>query len=460
MKPVSGEERLARAGLTRLCEPGDRAVRRCVLAEGHVAAHERLRAERPDLPDAASDLRRIHALGGRFLCPGDDEWPTRLADLERASKTGPDGRAGEPYGLWVRGPARLATATQLSVAVVGSRSATAYGVSVAGRLAADLADRGWWIASGAAIGIDRAAHEAALDSERTVAVLANGVDVAYPPENAALLRRISRCGLVVSEVPCGVTPRRPRFLIRNRLLAALSLGVVVVEAGVRSGALNTARHAALLGRPLLGVPGPVTSGLSAGVHQLLRELPEARLVTRAPEIVEEVGRIGELADPCSGRAARATACPGHCWRCSTPSPPAGGPSWPRSRSRPVWTLPRYAPSLWPWSDMGSSRSRPEATGSRRWAALPPTTLPTPRPDLLGSRVGGWQGPERRQRGAAPDGRNPPCSQPKRRACNGSRRPDRCRRETDRSSATSRTGPAPHWRRRGRPTGGRRGFASR
>lgn len=301
MKPVSGQERLARAGLTRLCEPGDRAVRRCVLAEGHVAAHERLRAKRPDLPDAASDLRRIHALGGRFLCPGDDEWPTRLADLERASKTGPDGRAGEPYGLWVRGPARLATATQLSVAVVGSRSATAYGVSVAGRLAADLADRGWWIASGAAVGIDRAAHEAALDSERTVAVLANGVDVAYPPENAALLRRISRCGLVVSEVPCGVTPRRPRFLIRNRLLAALSLGVVVVEAGVRSGALNTARHAALLGRPLLGVPGPVTSGLSAGVHQLLRELPEARLVTRAPEIVEEVGRIGELADPLFGQ---------------------------------------------------------------------------------------------------------------------------------------------------------------
>ena len=117
----------------------------------------------------ASDLRRIDALGGRFLCPGDDEWPTRLADLERASKTGPDGRAGEPYGLWVRGPARLASATQLSVAVVGSRSATAYGVSVAGRLAADLADRGWWIASGAAVGIDTAAHEAALDSERTVA---------------------------------------------------------------------------------------------------------------------------------------------------------------------------------------------------------------------------------------------------------------------------------------------------
>ena len=298
---VSDEERLARAGLTRLCEPGDRAARQRVLAHGPVAAHERLRALRPDLPDAASDLRRVRALGGRFVCPGDDEWPARLADLDRAPTSGPDGRAGEPYGLWVRGPARLVSATRLSVAVVGSRSATPYGVSVAGRLAADLADRGWWVVSGAAIGIDAAAHEAALDSERTVAVLANGVDIAYPPENAALLRRVSDCGLVVSEVPCGVTPRRARFLIRNRLLAALTLGTVVVEAGLRSGALNTARFAALLGRPVLGVPGPVTSVLSAGVHQLLRGRPEARLVTRAPEIVEEVGRIGELADPLVGR---------------------------------------------------------------------------------------------------------------------------------------------------------------
>ncbi|MGZ4617683.1 MAG: DNA-processing protein DprA, partial [Frankiaceae bacterium] len=298
--PVCRQERLARAGLTRLAEPGDRAVRRCVLAEGPVAAYERLRAQRPDLPDPASDLRRMDALGGRFLCPGDDEWPAQLADLERAWKTGPDGWAGEPFGLWVRGPARLSSAAHLSVAVVGSRSATAYGVAVAGRLAADLADRGWWVVSGAAVGIDTAAHEAALDCERTFAVLANGVDVAYPPENARMLRRISSCGLLVSEVPCGVTPRRPRFLVRNRLLAALSLGTVVVEAGLRSGALNTARHAAGLGRPVLGVPGPVTSVLSAGVHQLLREQPQARLVTREAEIIEEVGRIGELADPLPG----------------------------------------------------------------------------------------------------------------------------------------------------------------
>jgi DNA processing protein len=184
--------------------------------------------------------------------------------------------------------------------MVGSRSATAYGVEVTGRIAADLVDRGWWVVSGAAVGIDTAAHEAALDCERTLAVLANGVDVAYPPENARMLRRISSCGLLVSEVPCGVTPRRPRFLVRNRLLAALSLGTVVVEAGLRSGALNTARHAVLLGRPVLGVPGPVTSVLSAGVHQLLREQPQARLVTREAEIVEEVGRIGELADPLPG----------------------------------------------------------------------------------------------------------------------------------------------------------------
>ena len=261
-----------------------------MLAEGHVAAHERLRAERPDLPDAASDLRRIHALGGRFLCPGDDEWPTRLADLERASKTARTAGPASPTDCGFEAPPdwRPQHSCRSRWWGRGRRPPTASRLRAGWRLTSPTVVGGSPRAR--RLGSTRAAHEAALDSERTVAVLANGVDVAYPPENAALLRRISRCGLVVSEVPCGVTPRRPRFLIRNRLLAALSLGVVVVEAGVRSGALNTARHAALLGRPLLGVPGPVTSGLSAGVHQLLRELPEARLVTRAPEIVEEVGQ--------------------------------------------------------------------------------------------------------------------------------------------------------------------------
>ena len=117
-----------------------------------------------------------------------------------------------------------------------------------------------------------------------------------PKSNTSLLRRVVESGLLLSEVPPGSPPWRQRFLSRNRLIAALSGGVVIVEAGLRSGALNTARHARRLGRPLLGVPGPATSATSAGVHAMLREHPDARLVTSADELVEEAGAMGELAE--------------------------------------------------------------------------------------------------------------------------------------------------------------------
>jgi DNA processing protein len=167
---------------------------------------------------------------------------------------------------------------------------------VAGEFAFGLAEEGWAVVSGAAYGIDAAAHRGALAAEGpTVAVLACGADVAYPRSHDALLGRIAKEGLIVSEAPPGGLPLRRRFLVRNRLIAALSAGSVVVEAGVRSGALSTARHARRIGRPVLAVPGPVTSGMSAGCHLVLRHWPEATLVTTAAEVIEAVGPIGALA---------------------------------------------------------------------------------------------------------------------------------------------------------------------
>jgi DNA processing protein len=146
--------------------------------------------------------------------------------------------------------------------------------------------------SGGAYGIDAAAHRGALAcAAPTVAVLAGGIDRLYPPGNAPLLRSIAREGMVVSEAAPGCTPSRSRFLVRNRIIAALGLGTVVVEAAIRSGALSTARWARDLGRQVMGVPGPVTSMTSAGVHQLLRQ-PEIVLVTDAAEVIEQVSSIG------------------------------------------------------------------------------------------------------------------------------------------------------------------------
>jgi DNA processing protein len=233
-------------------------------------------------------------MGGRLVCPGDVEWPPRLDDLgEGHSRDDP----GRPFALWVLGPADLAAVTARSVALVGSRAATPYGEHMAKLLGGGLIDSGFAVVSGGAYGIDAAAHKAALSAGGvTIAVLASGVDVPYPLQNEALLSRIAATGLVVSEAPVGGRPYRHRFLSRNRLIAAIASGTVIVEAGLRSGALNTARHARRLGRPLMGVPGAVTSSQSAGVHFLLREQFESRLVTNAAEVVEEVGAIGELAD--------------------------------------------------------------------------------------------------------------------------------------------------------------------
>ncbi|QLE74199.1 DNA-protecting protein DprA [Streptomyces rectiverticillatus] len=301
MTALASEDRLARAALTRLTEPGDERVGRWVREMGAVAlvrgltgagpapqgaGRERLAGcrERAAALDPHRDLDAVARLGGRFLCPGDREWPQQLDDLGDA----------RPLGLWVRGGADLRLWALRSVAVVGARACTDYGSHVASLLGAGLARRGWVVVSGAAYGVDGAAHRGALAADgATLAVLACGVDVPYPRGHADLIDRIVERGLVLAELPPGGHPTRSRFVLRNRVIAALTRGTVVVEAEYRSGSLVTARRARLLGRQTMGVPGPVTSGLSAGVHELLRE--DATLVTDADEIAELVGGIGDLA---------------------------------------------------------------------------------------------------------------------------------------------------------------------
>lgn len=289
-------EQRARAVLCRYASPGDPEILRVVDRAGPEQAARQVAAGRNAVwAEADADLARLQELGGRLVCPGEAEWPTRLDDLgEGHGRDDP----GLPYALWLHGPADLAAVTERSVALVGSRAASEYGDYMARLLAGGMVDRGFAVVSGGAYGIDAAAHQAALTAGGvTIAVLASGVDVPYPLKNAALLARIAATGLVISEAPPGSRPYRHRFLSRNRLIAALTSGTVIVEAGLRSGALNTARHARRLARPLMGVPGPVTNSQSAGVHGMLRDHLTTRLVTTAAEVAEEAGAIGELANP-------------------------------------------------------------------------------------------------------------------------------------------------------------------
>lgn len=285
------DELLARVAWSRLMEPGDERATALIAQVGPSEALRALVGVRapwlqrfvPRLPslEPRRDLAGIRRLGGRVLMPGDDEWPGGFAAL-----TAP------PPCLWVRGPARLDEVSQRSVAVVGARAASTYGEHVAGELASGMADRCFAVVSGLAYGIDGAAHRGALAAEGvSVGVLAGGLDRAYPAGHDTLMGRLAETGAVVSEVPPGSAPTRGRFLQRNRLIAALAGGTVVVEAALRSGSLNTARTAALLGRPVGAVPGPVTSVGSAGCHALLRD-GVALLVTDAAEVADLVGAIG------------------------------------------------------------------------------------------------------------------------------------------------------------------------
>ncbi len=194
-----------------------------------------------------------------------------------------------------------------SAGLVGSRAATQYGEHVTAELGYGLAQREVVIVSGGAYGIDAAAHRAALAAHgTTVLVSAGGLDRPYPPGNAQLFEAVAADGLLISESPPGCAPQRRRFLTRNRLIAALSTGVVVVEAAARSGATNTATHAAALGRPVMAVPGPVTSAMSVGCHALLQR-EKAVLVTSVEDVLAVVGSIGEGLTPTAvGRARRSS----------------------------------------------------------------------------------------------------------------------------------------------------------
>ncbi|MFH9088316.1 DNA-processing protein DprA [Streptomyces sp. NPDC017673] len=294
-------ELLGRVFLGRVVEAGDEVGGRWVREFGVGEVVRRLRCGEDALPGVSGtrwaglvararraeperDLELARAVGARFVCPGDAEWPRQLDDLGDA----------RPLGLWVRGRPNLRMWALRSVAVVGARACTEYGAHAAATLASGLAERGWVVVSGGAYGIDGAAHRGALATHgATVAVLACGVDQPYPRGHAALIARIAERGLVVGELPPGDHPTPSRFILRNRVIAALTRGTVVVEAACRSGSLATARAAQRLGRFTMGVPGPVTSALSAGVHELLRG--EATLVTDATEVIELVGDMGELA---------------------------------------------------------------------------------------------------------------------------------------------------------------------
>ncbi|MCT9079719.1 DNA-processing protein DprA [Streptomyces fulvoviolaceus] len=298
---VPDDDLLARVFLARVIEPGDEVAGRWVREWGVCEVARRLRSGGVTLPgvgdkrraglvaragraEPRADLAVAREAGVRFVSPGDGEWPGQLDDLGDA----------RPLGLWVRGPASLRMWALRSVAVVGARACTEYGAHMAATLAAGLAERGWVVVSGGAYGVDGAAHRGALGAGgATVAVLACGVDRAYPKGHAQLINRIAEQGLVVGELPPGDHPTPSRFVLRNRVIAALTRGTVVVEAAHRSGSLVTARAAQRLGRHTMGVPGPATSGLSAGVHELLRG--DATLVTDAAEVVELVGDMGELA---------------------------------------------------------------------------------------------------------------------------------------------------------------------
>ena len=213
------------------------------------------------------------AAGARLICRGEPAYPQALADLSDA-----------PPVLWIKGDA--AVLDRPMVALVGARSASALGTRIARKLAGDLGAAGITVVSGLARGIDTAAHLAALGTG-TVAVMAGGVDVVYPPENAALADDIGREGLLLSEQPMGLDPMARHFPLRNRLISGLSRGVLVIEAAAKSGSLITARLALDQGREVLAVPGHPFDARASGCNMLIRD--GAVLVRSAEDVIEALG---------------------------------------------------------------------------------------------------------------------------------------------------------------------------
>lgn len=285
-------ERRARAALTHICEPGRPDLSRLVAAEGAPAVVEALRGasgttawtRRAQSLDLDALIARAEGIGARLIIPGDDEWPGSLSGLDHIEPVG--GMCGAPLALWVRGRCRLDEILpegRTSLAIIGARACTCYGRTAATELAQQLAGQ-FPVLSGGAYGIDVAAHRGALAAGGpTIAVMAGGLDEWYPKGNSSVFEQILQRWVLVSELPPGMRPTRPGFLARNRLIAALSTGVLVVEAAMRSGAVNTAHWGGALGRLVMALPGPVTSAMSETPHRLIRD-HEAELVSGPADV--------------------------------------------------------------------------------------------------------------------------------------------------------------------------------
>ena len=296
---VDRDERRARVAWTRILEHSRERMSEErprlleeVLRLGHVEAWHRL--VDGDLPrcagararvsavDVDAELDRVTRTGARVVVPGDADWPDALSHPEIS-----------PHLLHVRGAGCLADLVQRSVAVVGSRASTGYGEAIARELGAGLASRRWTVVSGGAFGIDAAAHQGALAVDGSaVVVLPCGPDRVYPEGNRRLVEAIAEGGVVVTELATGTAAMRHRFLARNRLIAAMSAATVVVEAGLRSGSLNTAGWAEALVLPVGCVPGPVTQMSSAGCHEWIQKA-RAALVTDTADVLALAARVGE-----------------------------------------------------------------------------------------------------------------------------------------------------------------------
>ena len=291
------DDRLARKAIMSVSEPGAVHISRSISIHGSVETWNRILAgnfyeQAPQTTANALELdvgeieTEWESSGARFLIPGDADWPISV-----------DALAVPPIGLSVIGSLDLSMLSR-SVAIVGSRIPTHYGVRIAQELAAELTSRGYVIVSGGAIGVDAAAHHGALSMARenyggTCAVLACGVSEVYPKNHASLFREISANGLLISEVRPNAKAFKARFLIRNRIIAALSLGTVVVEAAIRSGSLRTAYDASELHRHVMGIPGQVNSPLSAGVHDLIIK-GVATLITNVEDICSLISPLDSL----------------------------------------------------------------------------------------------------------------------------------------------------------------------
>lgn len=307
---LTDETMLAWAYLSRVVEGAFLPLVELINEVGAVLAAEVVRDNRLGVLNSRTEARRevdlaerdlelMARMGGRLVTPDSSEWPGWRFNVfslrDDANKIHQRLDYAPPVALWVRGEMPVSELDDSGVAIVGTRAASGYGEHVTAEIAGDLAVDGYTVVSGAAYGIDGCAHRAALgQGGKTVAVLACGLDRVYPAGHDKLLQAIARQGAVISEYPPGTAPAKFRFLARNRLVAALTDATLIVEAGWRSGARNTANWAEALGRPVLAVPGPVTAATSAGCHRMIKE-GVATLVTNAADVMEAAGPIGTLA---------------------------------------------------------------------------------------------------------------------------------------------------------------------